>query len=334
MSSLRTTITEVVTALGMTGADSVEQAIADRSPVLVNVTTDTWDRIETAHHEGQHNEVIARSWENGRAFLHAPDGLRGRQPIRVEWKGDHRPVGNEPTPVDLRVDHVYLISCKDDSRILHNGSPTGLFDHLLTTESAAIDWYEEAHLETYQALWAAVRLHVDDLDLPLDVRMLTGAQRERVKQALPGGAWPAALAPIYADFCVAVSEASAERWRAQLTSAARRERMYWRLVRLSNAPYFLLGVVSGEAVRLRVGTPWDWRQHFNLLSLTISADAGAGQPVVSWDAEIREKTTLDVRHVRGHVEVRWSKGRFRRPPEAKIYLDSSHADVAGYFPLN
>ena len=38
--------------------------------------------------------------------------------------------------------------------------------------------------------------------------------------------------------------------------------------------------------------------------------------------------------MRGHVEVRWSHGRFCGPPEAKVYLDTPHADVPGYFPLD
>lgn len=39
------------------------------------------------------------------------------------------------------------------------------------------------------------------------------------------------------------------------------------------------------------------------------------------------------REVSGHVEVRWSHGRFGGPPEAKGYLDTSHHLVPGYFPL-
>ena len=37
--------------------------------------------------------------------------------------------------------------------------------------------------------------------------------------------------------------------------------------------------------------------------------------------------------VGGHVEVRWSHGRFGGLPEAKVYLDTPHARVPGYFPL-
>ena len=38
--------------------------------------------------------------------------------------------------------------------------------------------------------------------------------------------------------------------------------------------------------------------------------------------------------VAGHVEIRWSHGRFAQPPEAKVYLDTPMADLPGYHPLS
>ena len=35
----------------------------------------------------------------------------------------------------------------------------------------------------------------------------------------------------------------------------------------------------------------------------------------------------------GHIEVRWSHGRFGGPPEAKGYLDTAHHLVPGYVTL-
>ena len=49
----------------------------------------------------------------------------------IEWKGAHRAPGDEVVPADLRVDHVYLVSCKYLSRIVVNASPHHLFDRLL-----------------------------------------------------------------------------------------------------------------------------------------------------------------------------------------------------------
>ena len=107
--------------------------------------------------------------------------------------------------------------------------------------------------------------------------------------------------------------------------------MLWRLLRLSPAPYFVLGSSDDGPLRLRIGTPWDWRQSFTLQSLTIEP-AAAGQPRVDWTALALERATGVVREAAGHVEVRWAHGRFSSV-EAKIYLDTPHATVPGYFAL-
>jgi hypothetical protein len=45
------------------------------------------------------------------------------------------------------------------------------------------------------------------------------------------------------------------------------------------------------------------------------------------------RATGEERTVEGHVELRWSHGRFSGPPEAKVYLDTPHEQVPGYHPL-
>ena len=59
----------------------------------------------------------------------------------------------------------------------------------------------------------------------------------------------------------------------------------------------------------------------------------AGQPLVRWQAAVTDKESGADRSVRGHVEVRWSHGRFRGAPEAKVYLDTPPGDVPGFWPL-
>jgi hypothetical protein len=104
------------------------------------------------------------------------------------------------------------------------------------------------------------------------------------------------------------------------------------LLRIGSAPYYVLGVASDEALRLRIATPWDWRERFELSDFHVGAGSD-GQAVVRWQAVIRDKQRGSELPVDGHVEVRWSHGRFCGPPEAKVYLDTSHRDVPGYFPL-
>ena len=108
--------------------------------------------------------------------------------------------------------------------------------------------------------------------------------------------------------------------------------MIWRLLRLTSAPYFVLGTASGSTIRLRVGTPWDFTQTYRLRSFEPAA-IEAGQAIVGWRAVVRDLATDDDVEVDGHVEIRWSHGRFGGPPEAKVYLDTPHSRVPGYFPL-
>ena len=109
--------------------------------------------------------------------------------------------------------------------------------------------------------------------------------------------------------------------------------MVWRLLRIGSAPYFVLGSHGTDApLRLRVASPWDWRQSVRFRRLEIEPQPG-GQPMVSWQAHVTERHGGAERTVGGHVEIRWSHGRFSGPPEAKVYLDTPFADVPGYWPL-
>ncbi len=48
---------------------------------------------------------------------------------------------------------------------------------------------------------------------------------------------------------------------------------------------------------------------------------------------MRDRSTSEIIELEGHIEVRWSHGRFGGPPEAKGYLDTPHHLVPGYFAL-
>jgi len=57
------------------------------------------------------------------------------------------------------------------------------------------------------------------------------------------------------------------------------------------------------------------------------------QPVVRWRGDLIVKATGIPVHVDGHVEVRWSHGRFQGSPEAKVYLKTPHLETPGYTEL-
>ena len=332
MPAERTFVTEIATGLGMVGDNDLASVIARRPAELSNLTAANWDQLTVLWHSGMYKADFTVGFLNGRAFLDAPDALNGRRPRIIEWTGGRRPPGDEVVPSDLRIDHVYLVSCKYLSRILHNPSPARLVEGLLTQAPVdnLRDWYERVAPLEYQQLYESCAAAVHGTTMPLQASDLVNAQRRRLVVALRTG-WPDGAADAYARLCHAVSEATAQQWRTRVT-AREAEPLLWRLLRVGSAPYFILGTSRHGSMRLRIETPWDWRQAFRLRRFDIAPQPG-GQPRVGWSAVYQVRDTSEERAVHGHVEIRWSHGRFGQPPEAKVYLDSAHEDVPGYHPL-
>ena len=359
MAAIRTEITEIITGLAMLGFRDLDEALQVRPTSVVNLETEHYERLSDARAAGSHTREFETAWENGRVFARADDGLRGRPPWSIEWKGPHKPPGYEQVPADLRVDHVYLVSCKYGSSILHNVRPSHLFDRALAEKRVerGSDWFvttaPEAYQEFYTACLADTGLDHGGHAMPTLVAELDKSDRQRLKAALPKrGRLPERSQHLYEQFSMSVAKASAERWRSLLGTARQREAMLWRLLRLQAAPYFVLGAsTSGEPLRYRVGTPWDFRNRFEMKTFEVQPEA-AGQPVVQWRAEVLdrmpdertqaqalfgesdlESPNPERKVIEGHVEIRWTHGRFSGAPEAKVHLDSHPHLVPGYFPL-
>jgi hypothetical protein len=329
--SAKTEITEIVTGLAISGAADLPTALAT-GPVA-NVGPEVWARLRALHESGAHRVEFAAAWANGRAFLAADEGLRGQAPRLVEWKGPTHAPGDEVVPADLRVDHVWLVSCKYLSKVLANAAPARLFDRGLAGGPSRVagDWYDEVAPGPHQDLYAQVRLELGTrASLPPLAADLTPAHRAELRAYLDAG-WSGEAQQAYQRLAAEVSRASAARWKAVVAKRSAAEAVLWRLLRVGSAPYFVLGAQRDRTLRLRVMTPWDWRQAFELKRFDVWGD-DAGQPQVRWQARIRDREGGE-RVVDGHVEVRWSHGRFGKPPEAKVYLDTPHHLVPGYVPL-
>jgi hypothetical protein len=330
----RTTVSELATALGMLVHGTVGWAVLQR-PSEVLVEPAAWDQLEHGLHDPDLHVLAEAAFANGTAFAEHPEGLGGRRPGRIEWTGGHRPPGDQVIPADLRVDRVYLVSCKYLSKVLHNAAPARVFDHLLKSTDAhdRADWYGQVAPEAHRRL-ASVAARAVACPFPVDPGDADATQRRRLRDALRehGRSWPEAATEPYREMCAAVSRASAERWRRSASSPGAREQLLWRLLRLASAPYFVLGASRADVIRLRIDTPWDWRQRHDLRCFDIEPD-DAGQPQVRWAATVLDRESGTDVVVHGHVEVRWSHGRFGGPPEAKVYLDTPPAEVPGYVPL-
>ena len=333
MADTRTAISEIVTGLGLFGFRDLPRALAARPRFITNVDGVVYDLLDDAYADGAHAAVFDVAWHNGQCFARADDGLRGRPPWSVEWKGPHRPPAYEQIPADLRVDHVYLISCKYGSKILQNASPWNLFDRALAErEKRSDDWFDAVAPQSYQELYEAVRRHLGAAELPALVGDLATTHRDQLRRGLPRR-WPAELREHWELVAFEIARGSAARLLDRLRTKGEREEFVWRLLRLQAAPYFVLGAdLRDQPIRYRVTTPWDFRARFNLRSVDLWGEH-AGQPMVRWRIDVHDRERDEGRVIEGHVEVRWSHGKFGGAPEAKIYLDTPHHDVAGYEPL-
>ncbi len=343
MPSLRTEVTEITTGLAMLGLGDLDWALTARPAEIHGVGEATWDKLAEARREGGHDADFHRAWQNGLAFLRAEEGLRSRVPARIEWKGPDKLPLQSDVPADLRIDRVYLVSCKYLSTILHNVAPAGLFDGGLSGSVAkAGDWFAHVAPAELQRYYEASRDELassglagaaDLAHVPERVTDLARTGRDILKAAFKR-VTPASVAEPYAAFARAVSERSADRWKGTLGDRTDKERLLWRLLRLGGAPYFVLGASSATAppMRLRIDTAWDWQQRYRLTAFEVWPEP-AGQPKVRWQANVVDREAGADVSVRGHVEIRWSHGKFNGHPEAKVHLDTPHAEVPGYHPL-
>jgi hypothetical protein len=325
---IKTEITEIATGIGALGHD-LRAALEEPPGRIANVGPATWERLRRAFDDGTSAALFSGAWRNGQAFLLAADGLRGRLPVRVEWKGPDRQVEQDPIPADLRIDHVFLVSIKTGSDVLWNRSPAQVF----LGRSERLHWFAETAGAEYQRLYDQACRHTGLGRLPADVAALDRTSGRVLAEALPARAWPDELAAAYLALAHRVAEESARRWEETFATPARRERLAWWLLRLHQAPYYLLGTAGGRPLRIRVDTPWDWRRTWEYEGLDMIPALSAGQPQVDWLLRSRHRVTGEVRHTAGYVEIRWSHRKFVGAPEAKVQLRSSHDDVPGYTPL-
>ncbi len=119
MPSDRTTVTELGTALGMLGPPTSTRRCGSRSPVMHSVSPEIVGLLQQLRAGGAYDAEFHAAFENGRAFLVAEDGLRGRLPRIVEWKGTgrapgrrggaHRPARGPRLPRQLQVPLQHLV---------------------------------------------------------------------------------------------------------------------------------------------------------------------------------------------------------------------------------
>ena len=135
MPDTRTAVSEIVTGLGLFGFRDLGRALAARPRFITNVDDEVYDRLDAAFASGELADVFEVAWSNGQRFARSTDGLRGRPPWTVEWKGPHKPPAYEQIPADLRVDRerrTELLNNKllqEATELLNNRPLQGATEH-------------------------------------------------------------------------------------------------------------------------------------------------------------------------------------------------------------
>ena len=92
MADDRTKITELATALGMTGHPSLEAAVGAR-PGILEIESDEFDSLEGILRSGAWTSVAETAFDNGAYFAAHADGLDGRLPHRATSSSTAHPTG-------------------------------------------------------------------------------------------------------------------------------------------------------------------------------------------------------------------------------------------------
>ena len=277
MPDTRTAVSEIVTGLGLYGFRDLAQALAARpgsSPM--STTTSTTNSTRRSHRA---LTLMCSGWPGptGSASPARPMASAAG-PLVGGVERPHKPPAYEQIPADLRVDHVYLLSCKYGSKILQNASPANLFDRALNERrTSAVDWFDAVAPTSYGEFYTEVVAHTGLTGLPPDPTELTeiianNSGRRfpaagRSNSASSGGSWRSR------------SRASADRLLDNISAKGEREAFVWRLLRLQAAPYFVLGAdLKNVPLHYRVTTPWDFRRASRSDRLT----CGASTPANRW----------------------------------------------------
>ena len=405
MPSDRTTVTELGTGLGMLGLAGIDEAAAvahgrDAQPVARDVGSPG-----PPARGGAYDAEFHAAWANGQAFLGAGDGLRGRLPRVVEWKGTGRAPATRWRPSTC-ASTTSTWSAASTSRTSSSTSPRPACS--TRSSSAGRAGVPGGAGGAPRRRRLVRRGGAGRVPGPLRVRASRrtvgrGRRAYGVRRRHGTGQRSAPARPGSSPAVVALpglGAAAAERTRGRPASERRgagrplhRTDLPPRAVDLTVgaargaralAPAGLAARCQGSlrhpvgrrgpglrpplggghgrpaaaparpcsgascASGARPTSCWAPRRTARCGCASPPRGTGAsssswspspwrakpgGQPRVGWEAVVRDRASHEVHRVVGHIEVRWSHGRFGGLPEAKGYLDTPHHLVPGYFTL-
>ena len=97
--------------------------------------------------------------------------------------------------------------------------------------------------------------------------------------------------------------------------------------RMDSSNYILAGVERGREFAVLVPSLTLFGREWRITDVLAEPDLQREQSVVAFTVLYENKSTRQSGEAKFHAEVRWSHGKFKQAPEAKLYKDSRNWDV-------
>jgi len=260
----------------------------------------------------------------------------------LKWLGPTQQATTTTMAKDLLAGTI-PISIKLNSNVVTNFSPYNLFISVPTGGAPArgsTNWYLEKAPGKFQAIYSFARDRCPFI-LPTDVSDFERNANGKTRRALESeilkltGTDKEQFSKLYIDFSHEVASESAATFNTNLASALRGrsknaviETVCKAFFRMNATEYLICGLDKNVEFGMMVPDLTTWKRNWKLNSILASGDMKREQPRVNIEIKIQDKrNTSNTYSFDFHAEVRWSHGKFRGKPEAKLYKDFVWNDV-------
>jgi modification methylase len=341
MARAKTETSELATGFGILGmADLLVLGDAEREEKFEGTLSRVkYTRFASEYINEKNASVYQKMYEVGRLLRAHYAPFNGVETL--QWMGPQKQSASTSVPADLLVGNV-PISLKAGSSIVRNASPYNLF---VTVPQggpgydSSENWFLAQDPTGYQSLYQVV-LESGLEHLPETVeefeRKATRNLRLDVQKRIETLPEDSAqeFEKRYLSMCREVAARSAQLFNAHLrqsmNSNAKRsvlDEIARTFFRMDSSNYILAGVERGQEFAVLVPSLTLFGKEWKILDVLAEPDLQREQSVVAFTVLYESRSAKQSGTAKFHAEVRWSHGKFKQAPEAKLYKDSRNWDV-------
>lgn len=258
------------------------------------------------------------------------------------WRSERKQTSSILPSPDLLVNDV-AVSVKARSNLVLNTSPHNMFVQMpqgIPNGERAENWYLRMAPGEYQNLYDYVKNTQALSHLPATVDEFekdAHAQKHELLQAINALklSEQAEFEKLYVEMCHKVAEESAREFERHLCETKNShyrsvvlENIARELFKLDTTEYILAGMDGNENFAVQIPALHTWRKKWEIQNIEAKPDLSKGQSVVNLVFTFQNVQSRDkFLNLHFRIEIRWSHGKFRHSPEAKVYKDFKWREV-------